>query len=106
MTPVASYGGGMRYARSGALDELEPLLEELRRVPGLVEKARGTFYRKSKAFLHFHEDASGLHADVRRAGEFERFRVETVDEREQLLEMVRSLSIGPAATTRRAASNG
>ena len=66
----------MRHARSDALDQLEPFLEELRRVPGLVEKRRGVFYRRSSAFLHIHEDASGLHADVRVAGDFERFRVE------------------------------
>ena len=55
----------MRHATSEALDELEPLLERLRSEPGLVEKRRGVFYRRSKAFLHFHEDPSGLHADVR-----------------------------------------
>ena len=41
-------------------------------MPGLVEKRPGIFYRKSKAFLHFHEDSSGVHADVRFGVEFER----------------------------------
>ena len=45
----------------------EPLLARLRSLPGLVEKSRGVFYRKSKAFLHFHEDPRGLFADIRNA---------------------------------------
>ena len=74
----------MRHATSEALDELEPFLERLRSEPGLVEKRRGVFYRRSKAFLHFHEDPSGLHADVRFGEEFERVRVETDRERKRL----------------------
>ena len=81
----------MRHATSETLDELEPLLAELRGVPGLVERTRGVFYRRSKAFLHFHEDVSGLHADVRLTDDFERLRVETLDERQELLTRVRSL---------------
>lgn len=66
----------MRHARAEALDRLEPLLEELRGLPGLVEKGRGIFYRRGKAFLHFHEDPAGLFADLRgEAGEFDRFDV-------------------------------
>jgi hypothetical protein len=87
----SSYGGDVRHARTDALDELEPLLEELRRVPGLVETKRGVFSRRSKAFLHFHEDASGLHADVRITDDFERFRVQTLEEQEQLLGLIRSI---------------
>ena len=75
----------MRHARAQALDELEPFLEQLRAIPGLVEKARGVFYVRSKAFLHFHEDPSGLHADVRLGPDFSRFRVETEEERDELL---------------------
>jgi hypothetical protein len=81
----------MRHATSAALDELEPLLERLRSVPGLVEKRRGVFYRRSKAFLHFHEDPSGIHADVRFGDEFERVRVDTDVERETLIARIRAL---------------
>lgn len=80
----------MRHARSAALDDLEPLLSGLRRVDGLVERSRGVFYRRSKAFLHFHEDPTGLHADVRIAEDFERVRVETPAEREALLARITS----------------
>ncbi len=81
----------MRHATPAALDALEPLLGQLREIPGLVEKKRGVFYRRSRAFLHFHEDSAGLHADVRTTDEFKRFRVETTAERQALLELVRSI---------------
>jgi len=54
----------MRHARDEDLDRLEDLLAELRALPGLAEKKRGVFYRKSRAFLHFHEDPKGLFADI------------------------------------------
>jgi len=81
----------VKHAGESALDQLEPLLIELRSVEGLVEKKRGIFYRKSAAFLHFHEDPSGLHADVRLGEDFDRYRVETGSERSTLLKLIRSL---------------
>jgi hypothetical protein len=54
----------MRHARDQDLDRLEDLLVELRALPGLIEKKRGVFYRKSRAFLHFHEDPKGMFADL------------------------------------------
>lgn len=81
----------MRHATAAALDELEPLLVALRALPGLKEKSRGTFYRGSKAFLHFHEDPAGFFADVRLAGtSFDRQRVSTRAEQAALLRQVRS----------------
>jgi hypothetical protein len=80
----------VRHAGPESLSRLEPLLVELRSVPGLVEKKTGVFYKRSKAFLHFHEDPSGLHVDVRVGAEFERLRVETSKERAALLRLVRS----------------
>ena len=82
----------MRHVGQADLDQLEPLLASLRSVPGLVEKKRGVFYRRSKAFLHFHADPAGLFADVRLSpgGDFERFRVTTVAERRVLLRRVQT----------------
>jgi hypothetical protein len=80
----------MKHAGSDALDGLEPLLREIRLMPGLVEKSRGVFYRKSQAFLHFHEDPSGMHADVRTGEEFERYRAETATEQLALLALIRT----------------
>jgi hypothetical protein len=54
----------MRHARDGDLDRVDGLLAQLRTLPGLVEKKRGVFYRKSRAFLHFHEDPKGMFADI------------------------------------------
>ena len=57
----------MKHASAAALDALEPLLSEVRRAVGLIERKRGIFYRRSRAFLHFHEDAAGMFADVKRS---------------------------------------
>ena len=54
----------MRHARDQDLDRVEDLLAQLRALPGLTEKKRGVFYRKSRAFLHFHEDPKGMFADI------------------------------------------
>ena len=67
----------MKHAGEVALDQLEPLLARVRALPGLTEKKRGVFYRKGRAFLHFHEDPKGLFGDVRAADDkdFDRFDV-------------------------------
>lgn len=54
----------MRHARDADLDRLEDLLAQIRTLPGLKEKKRGVFYRKSRGFLHFHEDPKGMFADI------------------------------------------
>lgn len=80
----------MKHATPATLDELEPLLAQIRRLEGLKEKARGTFYRKGRAFLHFHEDPKGLFADVRAADgrDFERIDMTGEAGRAQLLAVV------------------
>lgn len=77
----------MKHAGQDALDQLESLLVQLREQPGMVEKKHGVFYRKSKAFLHFHEDPKGLFADIRTAdgGDFERLDVSTAEGRAALV---------------------
>ncbi|HEY2356639.1 MAG TPA: hypothetical protein VGH86_04260 [Phenylobacterium sp.] len=54
----------MRHARDADLDRIEDLLVQIRTLPGLTEKKRGIFYRKSRGFLHFHEDPKGMFADI------------------------------------------
>lgn len=54
----------MRHARDEDLDRIENLLAQVRTLPGLKEKKRGVFYRKSRGFLHFHEDPKGMFADI------------------------------------------
>jgi hypothetical protein len=80
----------MKHAGPATLMTLESLLEKLRVLPRLVEKKPGIFYLKSKAYLHFHEDAAGIFADVRLAGDdFERFAVNTCQEQDALIEHIR-----------------
>jgi hypothetical protein len=54
----------MRHAWDEDLDRVEGLLVQIRTLPGLTEKTRGVFYKKSRAFLHFHEDPKGMFADI------------------------------------------
>lgn len=77
----------MKHAGPAALDALEELLTMIRS-RGLKETARGVFYRKGKAWLHFHEDPAGLFADVRARDEWERFRVSEPAERAALLAFI------------------
>ncbi len=81
----------MRHATPDDLVRVESLLSALRTVPGLVERTPGCFYRRSKGFLHFHDDPAGLYADVRlRPDEdFAHVRVETRAEQAALLRQVR-----------------
>jgi hypothetical protein len=80
----------VKHAGDEALDRLEPLLCAMRALDSLVERKRGVFYRSRKAFAHFHEDPSGLYADVRLETDFQRLRVETAKERASFLARVRS----------------
>jgi len=95
----------VRHATPAALDQLEALLLELRRLGLLREKKHGTFYRGASAFLHFHEDPAGLFADVKLSGaDFTRLRVSSQAERRALLAAVRrSLSERSAPRSRAAA---
>ena len=81
----------MRHARACDLDRLEDLLAQIRTLPGLNEKSRGCFYRKSRGFLHFHEDPKGLFADLSGAlsGGFDRIEVTDEPGRAALLAAVR-----------------
>ena len=82
----------MKHATVSALDRLEPLLEQLRALPGMKERSRGVFYRKSQAFLHFHEDPKGLFADLRDAAgkDFDRFDVTAAKGETALVEAART----------------
>jgi hypothetical protein len=66
---------GVRHATHEDLDRLEALLVELRKLPELRERKRGTFSRAGRALLHFHEDAGDLYADVRLDTVFQRMKV-------------------------------
>lgn len=80
----------MKHAGKAALDTLDGLLSGIRTLGHLKEKSRGVFYLNSQAFLHFHEDAAGLFADLRIDGEWQRFGVNNTYERQQLLARVKA----------------
>jgi len=81
----------MKHASRTTLAALAAPLHEIRALAELVEKSPGCFYRKGRAYLHFHEDASGLFADVKLDGvAFTRMRVSTAQEQAELVAAVRS----------------
>lgn len=82
----------MKRASPETLRLLQPLLDELRKLDRLVERTPGAFYLKSKGFLHFHEDPSGLYADVKLdLTSFTRVRVSSAQECSSFLARVQSV---------------
>ena len=90
----------MRHATPIVLDALEPLLAQLRHSDGVTERKRGVFYRRSVAFLHFHEDPAGFFADVRIGPGWVRLPATTAADRRSLLRQVRAelAALSPART--------
>jgi hypothetical protein len=75
----------MKHATSTALERLSELLGQIRTRSGIKEKKLGIFYRKSKSFLHFHEDAAGMFADLSVGSDFDRYPVNNQQEWQALL---------------------
>ena len=75
----------MKHATGGVLDSLLDLLTQIRARKGLQERKPGIFYKKSKAFLHFHEDPAGMFADLSVGADFERYPVNTKKQWKALL---------------------
>ncbi len=69
----------MAHADEAALQRLLPLLRQLREIKALREMKPGTFYLKGSAFIHFHDEAGTLMADLKKAGGsgFDRYAVDT-----------------------------
>jgi hypothetical protein len=87
-------------ATKATLQTLEPWLGEVRAlgIDGLVEKANGAFYRKRVGILHFHEDAEGVYADVKVAGDWTRVQVDRDQGKRRVLALLRKEHV---ASTRR-----
>lgn len=71
----------MEHADASALDALEELPAAMRQRDGVRERRRGYFYRKGRALVHFHQDPTGLFADLHDGPEWRRLRVSEPDER-------------------------
>jgi hypothetical protein len=81
----------VKHASDAALDQLADVLEGLRKQSALTERKRGVFYRRSSAFIHFHEDPTGLFADVKAAAGWERLPVTTGPDRKAFIARVKHL---------------
>jgi hypothetical protein len=78
----------VRHATQEDLDRIEALLTELRKIRQVRERKRGYFSHGSRAFVHFHEDAGDLYADVKLDGAFQRMRVTSPAEQADFLAQV------------------
>jgi hypothetical protein len=69
----------MAHADEAALHRLLPLLRQLREIKALREMRPGIFYLKGGAFIHFHDEAGALMADLKKAGGsgFDRYALDT-----------------------------
>jgi hypothetical protein len=81
----------MKHASAAMLRQIQPLLADLRALPGLKEKSAGAFYRGGSAFLHFHEDPAGLFVDMKIEGEWTRRAVNSETARKRLVRDARRL---------------
>jgi len=79
----------VKHAGAAALDTIEPLLAAIRKCEALRERQRGIFYKKSVAYLHFHEDPAGLFADVKLGGSWKRIDVTSARAKRELIASVR-----------------
>ena len=75
----------MKHATPATLRQIDGLLSQLRTLPGLKEKAAGTFYRGGAAFLHFHEDPAGIFADMKVDGDWLRCAINSEKARAKLV---------------------
>jgi hypothetical protein len=78
----------VRHATPPALQRLASLLDELRTFDGLTERKQGTFYRGSRAFLHFHEHGDELFADVKSSADWDRYNVTSGPDQQALVTVV------------------
>ena len=75
----------MEHAGAAALDTLEALFAAIRQRDSVRERRRGYFYRKGRALAHFHQDPTGLFADLHDGPEWRRLRVSEPAERKRFL---------------------
>jgi DNA-binding transcriptional MocR family regulator len=84
----------MKHAGEAALDTIEDLLAAARSYRALTERKRGIFYRKSVAWLHFHEDPAGMFADLKGASGWSRMRVTTAAEKRRFVAALQKSASG------------
>jgi hypothetical protein len=78
----------MTHASPEALQAVLPLLRQLRDIKSLKEVRPGIFYCRGAAFVHFHDEAGTVVADLKKPGGsgFERFAVDTAPAQRKLVD--------------------
>ncbi len=78
----------MAHADESALLRLLPVLRQLREIKTLREMKPGIFYLKGSAFVHFHDEAGTLVADLKKASGagFDRYAVDTPSAQRKLVD--------------------
>ena len=81
----------MARAEAEALKGLAPLLRQLREIKGVAEKSTGVYYARRDAFVHFHDEAGVLSADLKKPGGsgFDRFLLATPAEQRRFIDEAR-----------------
>lgn len=88
----------MKHAGAEALATHGHILEYLRGYAELTERSPGVFYRKSRAFIHFHEDPAGFFADIRceNGRDFDRIQVDGATGLQQIIHALEGRLSPPA----------
>lgn len=88
--------------KAQTLERLAPLLAVLRASPALAEVRPAAFHLDGRDFLHFHDEADGLFADVRLTKGRVRLPVATRAEQAELLDRIEAQLSSPDTHVRAA----
>ena len=82
----------MSRLSTSVLENLQPLLDELQNVPGLVQIKPAIFYSRRIPMLHFHETSDGVVADLKCVtpvpSGFDRMKITSATDRRKLIKEV------------------
>ncbi|MBC7474564.1 MAG: hypothetical protein H7263_09760 [Candidatus Sericytochromatia bacterium] len=78
----------MKHAQENILDKFVIKINKIRDLTDLKEKKKGIFYKKSSAFLHFHQDNNLLFVDLKIEKKLVRFKTEENREWALLLKQI------------------
>jgi hypothetical protein len=75
-------------AEADALQKLLPVLRQLREIKGVQETKPGVFQVRRDAFIHFHDEAGALFAELKKPGGagFDRYPLETAAQQRKLID--------------------
>ena len=81
----------MAHANEAALQALLPLLRQLRDIKGLREVKPGIFFCRGVAFVHLHDKAGVMVAELKKAGGsgFDRYAIDTPTGQRKLVDDAR-----------------